>query len=305
MSLPNLKELLVKIDFKRLNPKTWDQKSVKDAMRSFISIAFCLLLFIGGYYVANTVHGTLNSEDVGYEEEGSEEQCNVVGIELRGNLLTYIPQTDFNDSGELAEDEVGSEDILATIEDVEGDDSIKAILLEIDSMGGMPVAGEEISEAVKNAKKPIVAFIRGIGASAAYFAASGADQIFASKYSEVGGIGVTMSYLDYVAKNRADGLSYNSLSSGRFKDAGDPDKALTQEERNLFMRDVNIMHQNFVKTVAENRKLDIEKVKKLADGSTLLGQAALENGLIDQIGGYEEAKKYVKEKIGEDVVACW
>lgn len=306
MSLPKLKEWITKIDLKRLNPKTWDRKIVKEAMWSFISIAFCFMLFFGGYFVANLVHMIFSGGDISsIEEDESDEKCNVLGVELRGSLLTYIPNTDLNDSGKVAEDEVASEDVSITIKDTENDDSIKAIILDIDSSGGVPVAGEEISNIVKNSKKPVVAFIRGIGASTAYLAASGADRIFASKYSEVGGIGVTMSYLDYVGQNRSEGLSYNSLTSGKFKDAGSPDKVLTQEERNMFMRDVNIMHQYFVKTVAENRNLDIEKVKKLADGSTILGQAALENGLIDQIGGFDEVKSYLKEKIGEDVVDCW
>jgi len=306
MSLPKLKEWIAKIDFKRLNPNTWEQKTVKSAMWSFISVAFCFVLFVGGYFFSNTIHDLSNGTNTASEDRGeSEKSCNVYGVELRGDLLTYIPKTDLNDSGDLALDEVSSEDILSTLEGADKDDRIKAILLEVDSSGGRPVAGEEINEAVKNSKKPVVAFIRSVGASAAYLAASGADQIFASKYSDVGSIGVTMSYLDNVGQNKSDGLSYNSLSSGKFKDAGSPDKGLTQEERILFMRDVNIMHQYFVKDVAENRKLDIEKVKKLADGSTMLGQAALENGLIDQIGGYEDAKNYLKENIGEDVEVCW
>lgn len=71
------------------------------------------------------------------------------------------------------------------------------------------------------------------------------------------------------------------------------------------MRDVNIMHQNFIKAVSDNRKLGIEKVTSLADGSTMLGEAALQNGLIDQIGGQTEVNQYLKDKIGEDVEICW
>jgi len=95
------------------------------------------------------------------------------------------------------------------------------------------------------------------------------------------------------------------LSSGKFKDTGDPNKPLSQEEKNLLMRDVNILHQNFVKMVAVNRNLEIEIVKKLADGSTMLGEMALQNGLINQIGGMPEVKEYLKEKIGEEVEICW
>jgi protease-4 len=68
---------------------------------------------------------------------------------------------------------------------------------------------------------------------------------------------------------------------------------------------VNILHENFIKMVAENRSLDIEKVRKLADGSTMLGEMALQNGLIDQIGGMFEVRDYLKEKIGRNIEICW
>lgn len=239
------------------------------------------------------------SADSDYTEETT---CNVLGLELHGDVTTYIPPTD---TEENTYDATASENIVLGIEDAENDKSVKAIILEVDSYGGYPVAGEEIAIALKNAKKPTIALIREGGVSAGYMAASGADIIFASKNSVVGSIGVTMSYLDNTQQNLKEGLNYVSLSSGKFKDTGDPNKSLSQEEKNLLMRDVIITHENFVKMVAENRGLDIEKVKTLADGSTMLGEMALENGLIDQIGGMFEVKEYLKEKIGEDVEVCW
>ena len=239
------------------------------------------------------------------EEITSTATCNVQGMILRGDVVTYISPADYNDNGDVIVDEQSSENIVGRIEDAEKDDDIKAIVLEIDSYGGAGVAGEEIANALKSAKKPTVALIRNGAASAAYWAATGASRIFASKNSDVGSIGVTMSYLDAVEQNKKEGYTYNSLSSGKFKDTGDPDKQLTPEEIKLIMRDVNIMHQNFIKDVSDNRKLSIEKVTSLADGSTMLGEAALKNGLIDQIGGQTGVNQYLKDKIGEDVEICW
>ena len=71
------------------------------------------------------------------------------------------------------------------------------------------------------------------------------------------------------------------------------------------MRDINILHQNFIKTVAANRNLGIEKVEGIADGSSMLGEMALENGLIDQIGGLPEATEYLKSQINEEAEICW
>ncbi len=239
------------------------------------------------------------------EESASDQDCNVTGIELHGDVVTYISPADYNTEGKLTEDETASENVVYAIREGEKDDKIKAILIEIDSYGGSAVAGEEIAVALKNAKKPTVALIRGAGDSAAYWAATGANRIFASKNSDVGSIGVTMSYLDNSTQNIKDGMTYNQLSSGKFKDAGSPDKVLTGEEKNLFMRDVNIINQNFIKAVSDNRKIGIEKVTSLADGSTMLGEAALSNGLIDQVGGRPEVDQYLKEKIGAEPEICW
>lgn len=224
------------------------------------------------------------------------EYCNVSDIKLQGDMMAHI-----TDNGD---DVSSSEDIVLAIENADQDDNIKAIILEIDSSGGYPVAGEEVANALKAAKKPTVAIIRQTGVSAAYWAATGADRIFASSLSDVGSIGVTMSYLDYAKQNEKEGLTYNQLSIGRYKDTGDPDKALTEEEKQLLERDIKITYEEFIKAVANNRNLDIEKVRILADGSSMMGKAALENGLIDQIGGLSEAREYLSGVIGNEALVC-
>jgi protease-4 len=259
-----------------------------------------VIIFFTGDDEENIAGNVINNE-----EQGEQENCNVFGIMLHGDLMTYISPADYNTEGNLIYDETSSDDVTYYIEQAEKDEKIKAIILEIDSYGGMPVAGEEIAEALKEAEKPMLALIRGAGLSSAYYAATGADTIFASQNSDVGSIGVTLSYLDNVQKNQREGFTFNQLSSGKYKDLMNPDKPLTDEERGLLMRDVKIMNEDFIKAVAENRKLDINKVRKLADGSSMLGKMALENGLIDKIGGYPEVKQYLKELIGEEIEICW
>ncbi|OGG91891.1 hypothetical protein A3H03_02805 [Candidatus Kuenenbacteria bacterium RIFCSPLOWO2_12_FULL_42_13] len=274
-------------------------KIIGIAIVVFIIIAFCF----GVYFLFFSSDDT--GEEMDVAEQGVEENCNVSGISLHGDLWTYISPADYDTDGNLLYDESASEDLVYNIEQAEKDEQIKAIILEIDSYGGGPTAGEEVANALKNAEKPTVALIREGGVSAAYWAASGADIIFASQNSDVGSIGVTMSYLDNTAQNQKEGLAYNQLSSGKFKDTGDPNKTLSVEEKALLMRDVNIIHQNFMEAVAENRNLDINKVKAMADGSSMLGEMALQNGLIDKIGGESEVKEYLKEKIGDEVEICW
>ena len=106
-----------------------------------------------------------------------------------------------------------------------------------------------------------------------------------------------MSYLDYSKQNEKEGITYQQLSSGKFKDAGDLDKELTDEEKELLMRDINKVHRMFVEVVAESRDLDYDYVAKLADGSTMLGIDAKEAGLIDDIGDLEDVKEYLRNKL--------
>lgn len=231
--------------------------------------------------------------------------CNVVGIAVHGDIsitpYSYSPE----ECAEGCPSGTYSDDVIQYLHTAREDDSILAVLLDVSSYGGEPVASEEIAEAVKNTEKPSVAWIRQSGTSGAYWIASAADTIIASANSDVGSIGITMSYLDNVNKNNQEGLTYNSLSSGKYKDAGNPDRALTEEEVDLFRRDLAIIHANFIAAVAENRALPLEQVAALADGSSMLGAMAIENGLVDAIGGQKEAYAALEEKIGEEPVVCW
>jgi len=230
--------------------------------------------------------------------------CSVVGINLHGTLWTYIPPENEDDIF-TDNDIVASEEINYLIKQANEDDDIKAILVEVDSHGGLPVAGEEVANALKNSEKSTVAVIRQSGLSAAYWAVTGADRIFASRNSDVGSIGVTSSYLQNVGKNQKDGNDYVQLSSGKYKDAGDPDRPLTEEERQLFLRDIKIVHENFIEDVAANRDIPVADVQKIADGSSVLGDRAKELRLIDEIGGISEAEKYLESIIGEKPEVCW
>lgn len=231
------------------------------------------------------------------EDEEMEEDCNVVGINFHGGVVTYLgAESIFSPS-----DDVSSEWIVSTIKNAEEEESIKAIILEIDSPGGDPVSAEEIANALKYAKKPTVALIRGRGYSAAYWAATGADRIFASRNSDIGSIGVTMSY----TKDLDENLKFVQLSTGKYKDLGNPDKPLTEDDRKVLMDSLYILKDNFVKAVAENRNIPVKKVESLADGNTFLGEKALALGLIDEIGSWKEVDTYLEKELGVKPEICW
>ncbi len=233
-----------------------------------------------------------------YGDVVSDTSCTVLGVNVHGDIMTYVPPSD------TEIDAVGSEDILYALSTLEDAPYVKAVILDIDSYGGSAVAAEEIATALSKLPVPVVAVVRGAATSAAYWIASASDHIIASRFSDVGGIGVTMSYIDESKVNQKEGYTWNSLSIGRFKDAGNPQKPLTREERALFERDLAIVHTGFIDAVTKNRGLDRGVVTALADGATMLGEQARTVGLIDAVGSFDDAYEYLRATYGIESVVC-
>lgn len=226
----------------------------------------------------------------------SDGECNIAVMPIEGIIMPWGYGAQYPEFAVTPDD---VRDFLTLVEDDEL--FIEGVLFEINSPGGTPVASEDISKQIKALELPTVALIGDMGASGGYMVASAADKIFASSMSDVGSIGVNMSYVEESLKNKEDGLTYESLTTGKFKDAGDPNKPLSDEERTYFQSQLDYIKDEFVKLVATNRNLPIEDVQKLADGSTLVGQKAVDAKLIDQIGDRESVKQYFAEKLSKDV----
>lgn len=261
----------------------------------FAAVVLTMAMIWCGVYILWSGSGLSGAEDQFLCPKNS----NVAVISIKGQIVTHADLL-----GPDVLDFTSSEEIVSYINKAEQDDDIRALIVEIDSYGGYPVAAEEIMNALKRMSKPTVTVIREGAVSAAYLIASGTDRIYASEVSDIGGIGVTGSYLDYSQQKKKDGIIYQQLSSGKFKDAGDPDKELTSEEKELLMRDIKIVHEAFIKRVAENRGLDIKKIEKLADGSTIMGVAAKENGLIDETGDIYSAKAWISDELKIEPILC-
>ena len=229
--------------------------------------------------------------------------CNTAYITLHGHIAAYIPDSE-SSSSTNALDQTSSDDVTRAIRNASKKSSIKAIILEVASPGGSPVGGQEIETALRDSKKPTVALIRNEGDSAAYLAATGADKIFASVFSDVGDIGITQSYTDNSKQDVSNGITFNQLSVGKYKDMFDLDKPMTDDEKSLAMGQLQIGYQNFVQIVANNRHMSVDTVTKLADGASMTGQQALEVGLIDKIGGIDDVRDYLQQKLGKSVNIC-
>lgn len=220
----------------------------------------------------------------------SDGSCNIAVLPIEGVILPFVG---FDDYSLVTTPSQAREFIKAA----ENDENIKGLMLDINSPGGTPVAAEQISQAVHNSTLPTVSLIGDLGASGAYLVAAGADTIIASPMSDVGSIGVTMSYVEESKKNEEDGLTFVPLASGKYKDIGNPNKALTDDERTLLEADLKLVHNEFVKQIAELRGKSVSEIEALADGSSLPGVKALEIGLVDSLGGRAEARQYFSEKL--------
>ncbi len=200
-------------------------------------------------------------------------------------------------------DGVTSGRVMRQIRAASKDDNVKAILLRIDSPGGSVTATEEIGRELKRFKdatnKPIVASMGNTAASAGYWlAACQSDKIYANESTLTGSIGVYMPYTNIEELYNKIGLRSDKIKSGPYKDILSPDRPMTPEERTILQNMVNEMYNQFVQTIAAGRKMDVEKVKTLADGRVYTGKQALELGLVDEIGNYYDALAATGNMVG-------
>jgi len=191
--------------------------------------------------------------------------------------------------GAIASGETSPENIIKDIQEAEDDDEVKAILLRINSPGGTAGSSEEIYSAIKQIKKPVVASISDIGASGAYWIASGADKIIANASSEVGSIGVIIAIPNLQKLFNKLGVDLQVISQGKYKDLGNPARPLTSEEKKILKDHSFIIYNKFVDDVAKSRNIPRSKVLKIANGLTYPGSVAKELKLIDGIGNYSDS----------------
>ena len=182
------------------------------------------------------------------------------------------------------------------------DDGIKAIVLHIDSPGGGAAASQEVYHEVlrvrKDLHKPVVASVESVGASGAYYIASGCDRIYANPASVVGSIGVIMEWTNYGELLKWAKLKNVSLHDGELKDAGDPTRDMTPKEQAYFQGLIDNMYGQFIRDVAAGRHTSADKIQPLATGQVWTGEQAQPLGLIDEQGGFRTALLETAKRVG-------
>ena len=184
------------------------------------------------------------------------------------------------------------DEMKEAFQQAENDPHVKAVILSVDSPGGEVTAGDTIHHALQKlqAKKPVVIFMNSIGTSAAYYIACAGSWIMCSDTTFTGSIGVIISTLNYKELFGKIGLQSVIFKSGKFKDALNGARDLTEEEKTYFQGLVMQTYERFLGIVASARKLDPAQLRDgIADGRVMSGRDAYAAKLVDQLGYIEDA----------------
>lgn len=199
-------------------------------------------------------------------------------------------------SGIILEDAKRDAALAALADDAE----TKAVLVHISSPGGSTFGGESLYIGLRRiaAKKPVVAIIDTLGASAAYMTAIAADRIYARESSITGSVGVLFQLAEFSKLMEKLGVKEETVKSGTLKAEPSPFAPMSDQARAYTQTLVDETFHWFIGLVGERRKLSDEQIKRISDGRIVLGRNALELGLIDQIGGEGEARTWLAEAKG-------
>ncbi len=195
---------------------------------------------------------------------------------------------------EVNEAIISSEHIVNLIKRYRENTTIRAIVVRVESPGGGVSASQEIYQEIKKTReygKPIVVSMGAVAASGGYYIAVGASKIVANPGSITGSIGVISQFMHVNELFDKIGITSTTIKSGKLKDAGSPFRKPNDDDKKYFQDMIDDVYDQFVSTVAEERKLDKALVKKYADGRVFTGRRAYELKLIDTLGTYQDAIK--------------
>jgi protease-4 len=185
---------------------------------------------------------------------------------------------------------ISTEWAVKAVKNWQADANVKALLIRIDSPGGLVAPCQELSVALRSFRKPKVASMGSVAASGGFYIAVATDTIYANPGTITGSIGVIMEAIEFSGAMEKLGVRSEVIKSGRYKDSGSPFRAMRPDEREVLQGMLMNVYEQFVADVLKGRSLMTEEaVRALADGRVYSGEEAKLLGLVDEIGGYEEA----------------
>lgn len=193
-----------------------------------------------------------------------------------------------------------SKEVVEQLERYEDNAQIKGILVRVDSPGGAVAPSQEIHDAVIEArkKKKVVISMGTVAASGGYYIACAGDKIYANPGTVTGSIGVITQLTNLTELADLAHLDMITVKSGKYKDTGNPFRAFEEDDRQFFEQMILNIYEQFIRDVAEGRKMDLDKVRALADGRVYTGEQAKELGLVDELGSMQAAARWLGEDVG-------
>ena len=170
--------------------------------------------------------------------------------------------------------------------------NIPAIVIRLNTPGGGISATQEIYETVKKARsagKIIIASMGAVAASGGYYIAAGCDTVLATPGTVTGSIGVIATIPDLSDLYQKIGIDFNVIKAGEYKDMGSSSRKMTEKEKELFNSLISDHHEQFIYAVSEGRNIDLDDVRDISDGRVFTGRQALDIGLVDILGTYQDA----------------
>ncbi len=235
-----------------------------------------------------------------------------VTVIVLGLIITFGFRhlTNFGDMRASGKEKVGvvelsgviadSRKTIAQLKQFREDKTIKAIVVRINSPGGSVGPAQEIYREINKTKqkKKMVASMGSLAASGGYYVAAGADKIMANPGTITGSIGVIIGYTNFEQLLEKIGLVPVVVKSGQYKDIGSPARTMSSEEKQLLQQVTDGIHRQFIRDIAEGRRLAVDKVQKVADGRIFTGEAAVKMGLVDRLGNVEDAVQWAGSLAG-------
>lgn len=259
-----------------------------------IALIICLAMVVVGGAILTVFGAILASEG---ESPGL-----ILGGGERIGVITVsgMIQTDDGAPSLLGGGSSGAYSLIRQLHQAAEDDSIKAVLLRVNSPGGSAAASQAIATEVKRlaAKKPVVVSMGDVAASGAYYISAPATTIVASPATITGSIGVITQGVNVAGLAERFGVKSETLTSGPYKDTMSPYRAMRDDERKLMQAMVNEIFQQFVSDVASGRRLPRSQVLKLADGRVYTGSQAKRLKLVDELGNVRDALMIAARKAG-------
>ena len=237
------------------------------------AVVFCFT--VGAMSCSSAVH-SLSNFGMGSVEEEFTDGPTVAVIDISGTI-----QYDGT--------ACSPEGLSSLLNQAEENDDIEAVVLRVDSGGGTATAGEEMAEYVKRFSKPVVVSSASMNCSAAYEISSQADLIYVNKTTDIGAIGTVMQVTDLSELLDKLGIKVDNIASAESKDSSYGTRPLTDEERAYYQELIDVTNEVFVENVAEGRSMSLDEARALATGLPFTGEQAVENGLADEVGVFDDA----------------